>query len=212
MADSDTTGGSGIGAWETSVNFAGESTKTYSLAVDTSGFMRGLDEADKAGARFSRSIVGAFEDIAIKGKSLGEVFRSLALSLSQVVLKAAFAPLQQGLGSFFGDLFKGVGFARGGVFQQGTPVPFAKGGVIASSMTFPMPGGLTGLAGERGAEAIVPLARGPDGRLGIAAQGSAGGPNITFNITTADAESFQRSQTQVAAMVARAVSLGQRNL
>jgi phage-related minor tail protein len=69
-----------------------------------------------------------------------------------------------------------------------------------------------GLAGERGAEAIMPLARGPDGRLGVAASGAGGGVNVTFNVSTPDAESFRRSEGQVAAMVARAVALGQRNL
>ena len=58
----------------------------------------------------------------------------------------------------------------------------------------------------------MPLARGPDGRLGVAARGGGGGMNVTFNVTTPDAESFRRSETQVAAMLARAVSLGQRNL
>jgi hypothetical protein len=36
--------------------------------------------------------------------------------------------------------------------------------------------------------------------------------NVTFNVTATDAQSFMRSETQVAAMLARAVSLGQRNL
>ena len=36
--------------------------------------------------------------------------------------------------------------------------------------------------------------------------------NVTFNVTTPDAESFRRSETQVAAMLTRAVGLGQRNL
>ena len=58
----------------------------------------------------------------------------------------------------------------------------------------------------------MPLTRGPDGRLGVASQGGGGGVHVTFNVTTPDAESFQRTQTQVAAMLARAVTLGQRNL
>ena len=36
--------------------------------------------------------------------------------------------------------------------------------------------------------------------------------NVVFNVATPDAESFQRSESQVAAMLARAVALGQRNL
>ena len=90
-------------------------------------------------------------------------------------------------------------------------MPFAKGGVIASPVSFPLAGGMRGLAGERGAEAIMPLSRGPDGRLGVAMQGG-GGAAITINIATPDVEGFQRSQTQVAAMIARAAALGQRNL
>ncbi len=114
--------------------------------------------------------------------------------------------------SFFSGLFSGgFGFAKGSAFQHGLPVPFAQGGVISSPISFPLANGRLGIAGERGAEAILPLSRGPDGRLGIAARG-AGGPMVTINVTTPDAESFRRSETQVAAMITRAVSLGQRNL
>ena len=90
-------------------------------------------------------------------------------------------------------------------------VPFASGGVIASPITFPLAGGASGLAGEKGPEAIMPLTRGPDGRLGIASSGGSG-QNITINISTPDAASFNRSQTQIAAMIARAAANGQRNL
>lgn len=171
-----------------------------------------LDAADKAGRRFSSSLIGAFDGLAFKGKSLGDVFRSLALSLSNVVLKAAFAPLEKGIGSLIsGALSGGLGFANGGVFRRGGVMPFASGGVISSPITFPLAGGMTGLAGERGAEAIMPLARGRDGRLGVVAQGNAG-PSVTINISTPDVESFRQSQSQVAAMITRAAALGRRNL
>jgi len=64
--------------------------------------------------------------------------------------------------------------------------------------------------GEAGPEAIIPLARGRDGKLGVRSQG--GGVNVIVNISTPDAQSFRQSQSQVAAMMARAVSRGQRNL
>jgi phage-related minor tail protein len=83
--------------------------------------------------------------------------------------------------------------------------------VIASPIAFPLGGGRVGIAGERGAEAILPLARGADGRLGVRAEGSAG-ISVTFNVSTPDADSFRRSETQIAAMLARAVAQGQRNL
>ena len=187
-------------------------SRTIEIDADTTKFERKIDDAERMGRRFSMNLLSAFEAVAFKGKSLNDVFKSLALSLSSMALKAAFAPLQQSFASSFAGMFKGLmPFAKGGVLQQGTPVPFAQGGVISSPIAFPLAGGRTGIAGERGAEAIMPLARGPDGRLGIVASGG-GGPAITINIATPDIESFNRSQTQVAAMIARAASLGQRNL
>jgi hypothetical protein len=48
--------------------------------------------------------------------------------------------------------------------------------------------------------------------LGAAAAGAAAPANVTVNIQTPDAQSFRQSQSQVAAMMARAVARGQRNL
>ena len=67
--------------------------------------------------------------------------------------------------------------------------------------------------GERGAEAILPLSRGPDGRLGVRAGGGASRPlSVTVQVSTPDATSFRRSEAQVAAAVARAVARGSRAL
>ena len=67
--------------------------------------------------------------------------------------------------------------------------------------------------GEAGSEAVMPLARGPDGRLGVSAAGAGPRPvQVTVNIATPDADSFRRSETQVAAALARAVARGQRGL
>ena len=195
---------------------SGTPFETWTVAVDadTTQLRQQLSDASRLGRQFSNSLASAFAGIAVKGKSVNDVLKSLALNLSQVVLKAALRPLINSLGGALSGLFAGgVGFAKGGVLQRSLPVPFASGGVIASPVTFPLAGGRVGLAGERGAEAILPLARGPDGRLGVAAQGGGGGGvNVTFNVTTPDADSFRRSESQVAAMVARAVALGQRNL
>jgi len=187
-------------------------TMTVAVMADTTQFQQQLVDASRMGRQFGNALTSAFDGIAIKGKSVGDVLRSLALNLSQLVLKSALRPLTNSLGSALAGLVGGgMPFAKGGAISQGLPVPFASGGVISSPVTFPLAGGRMGLAGERGAEAIMPLARGPDGRLGVAAQG-AGGVSVTLNVTTPDAESFRRSEAQVATMVARAVALGQRNL
>jgi phage-related minor tail protein len=187
-------------------------TLTVTIDADTRPLQAQLAEVSKAGARFSNALSQSFVDLALKGKGLGDVLRSLALRLSEIALKAAFRPLTNALGSGLASLLGGgLGFAHGGVVRQGLPVPFAQGGVIASPVVFPLAGDRLGLAGERGPEAILPLARGSDGRLGVRAE-AGGAISITFNVSTSDAESFRRSETQLAALLARAVAQGQRNL
>lgn len=186
-------------------------TLTVVIDADTAPLQAQLAECSKLGTRFGNALSTSFVDLALKGKSFGDVLRSLGLKLSEIALKAAFKPLTDSIGGALAGAFSGAAFARGGVIQRGMPVPFADGGIIASPITFPLAGNRVGIAGERGAEAILPLARGPDGRLGVRAGGS-GGINVTFNVTTPDADSFRRSETQLAALLARAVSQGQRNL
>jgi phage-related minor tail protein len=107
-------------------------------------------------------------------------------------------------------LFSGLTGAGTSADLKATAQPFATGGVIASPSYFPLGNGL-GLAGEAGPEAIMPLTRGPDGRLGVAAAGGAGG-NVTVNIATSDADSFRRSETYLTGLIARAVARGQRGM
>ena len=65
--------------------------------------------------------------------------------------------------------------------------------MISTPAYFPLgPGGL-GVAGETGPEAILPLARRCDGQLGFARTGVGAAANISVQITTADVESFRRS-------------------
>lgn len=187
-------------------------TWNVTITADTSDIETKLAATSRLGQQFSNKLVTAFGDLAIKGKSVGDVFKSLALNMSNLALKATLQPLTSGLASMFQGLVSGaMPFAKGGVIQNGTPVPFASGGIIASPISFPLAGGASGLAGEKGPEAIMPLTRGPDGRLGVAASGG-GAPQITINIATPDAASFSRSQTQIAAVIARAAAAGQRNL
>ena len=65
--------------------------------------------------------------------------------------------------------------------------------------------------GEAGPEAIMPLARGADGRLGVQSSGGARPVTVVMNISTPDVAGFQRSQSQIAAQASRALARGQRN-
>ena len=63
-----------------------------------------------------------------------------------------------------------LGSKDGNVFSGGSVVPFAHGGVVNVATLFPMRRGI-GLMGEAGPEAIMPLSRGGDGKLGVKASG-----------------------------------------
>ncbi|WP_377846820.1 phage tail tape measure protein [Bosea sp. UC22_33] len=167
---------------------------------------------------FGKSIVSAFSRGVVEGKRFEDVLRSVGRSMTDSLLKTALKPLQTGLSSLLstgvkslGGLFGGIGL--GGSGGGGIPVaPFAEGGIVASPSYFPTGRGL-GLMGERGAEAIMPLSRGPDGRLGVRAGGGQGRPlNVVVQVSTPDADSFRRSEAQVSAAIARAVARGRRAL
>ncbi len=182
------------------------------VKADTSEFERQMRRAGDLGQKFGRQMTRSFAQIAFEGKKISDVLKSLAIQLSKMVLKAAFKPLEQAIGSGFSQLFGSIaGSFGGGGAGGGRLVPFASGGVINSPIAFPLGRRSTGIAGESGPEAIVPLARGADGRLGVRSQGGAG-TQIIFNVTATDAESFARSKSQISAMLYRAVSSGQRNL
>jgi phage-related minor tail protein len=181
------------------------------IDADTEGLEGELEKAAAGGRQFGRAMTGAFQDIAIRGKGLSDTIRSLALAMSELALKAALKPLEASIGGVIQNAIGG-GLGIGGGTAGGVPVPFASGGVISSPIAFPLQGGMTGIAGERGAEAIMPLARGPDGRLGVKANGGGAGINVSFNVTTPDADSFRRTEAQLSAMLARAVAQAQRHM
>ena len=183
---------------------------TVSIDADTGAFRREVAECDRLAKGLGRSLVSAFESAALRGRDLGEVLRSLAMRLSSMALNAAFKPIEAGIGALFANLFKGFGFAKGGIVPAVTP--FASGGVVATPTFFPMGPNALGLMGERGAEAILPLARGADGRLGVRADAQAKPQSVVVNVSTPDAASFRRSEAYLSGVIARAVARGERSL
>jgi hypothetical protein len=102
-----------------------------------------------------------------------------------------------GVSSFFGGAGSAVKSANGNVFSGGNVVPFANGGVFGAPAFFPMSGGKTGLLGEAGPEAIMPLSRGPDGKLGIKGGSTSGSNvNITVNVNGNNAPDVRRAASQ----------------
>lgn len=160
----------------------------------------------------------AFAGLIFDGMKLSDALKGIARQMADTVFSIAMKPVEQALAGSLasgvnGMLSKALPFADGGAFAQGRVMPFAKGGVVGSPTYFPMRGA-TGLMGEAGPEAIMPLRRGPDGRLGVAAAGGGSGSrpvNVTINVSTPDVAGFQRSRSQIAAELGRALSRGNRN-
>ena len=173
--------------------------------------LRETSEATRTlSSAFRTALGGAFRAVTQDGAKLSDVLKGVALDLSNSIANRAISGLSNQLGGALGQGIASIlPFAKGGVIDAGQVRRFASGGIVTGPTTFPMKGG-TGLMGEAGPEAIMPLRRGPDGRLGVAASNSA--PNVNITINTPDADSFQRSRTQVAATLARAVDRGRRNL
>lgn len=180
------------------------------LEADTQPFADALVNLEKLAGSFGNQLTGALRQATVSGKSLEDTLRSIGLNLAGMALSQGLKPLGDLTSSLLSGLVGGImPFAKGGLTSGITP--FASGGVVAAPTYFPL-GRSVGLMGEAGAEAILPLQRGADGRLGVAAGGGGGGVNVVFNVTANDAVSFRKSEAQITGMLARAVARGSRTL
>jgi lambda family phage tail tape measure protein len=180
------------------------------------------DYASKArdiGADIGQSLVGAFrsaEDAVAEFVKSGKLdFRDLVTSLIADLARLAarrfiLGPMASALGGVLGGaggLFANVLHAGGIV---GGPAPSRMAPVMAFAGAPRMHGG--GWAGLRPDEVPAILQRGERVLSRREAQAYGAGGGVTININTRDAESFRQSRTQIAADIARAVSLGRRGL
>ncbi|QDY68926.1 phage tail tape measure protein [Qingshengfaniella alkalisoli] len=161
----------------------------------------------------SRGLRGAFDGLLYDGMKLSDALTRIGKSMVDAALTSAVNPVTQQVGQSLGDGIESLisavlPFAKGSVFSEGRVMPFAHGGVVSSPTTFPMRGA-TGLMGEAGPEAIMPLTRGPDGRLGVQGAGRSRPVNVVMNLSTPDVRSFQKSQSQIAAQMSRMLARGQ---
>ncbi|MGR3501004.1 phage tail tape measure protein [Pseudaestuariivita sp.] len=172
-------------------------------------------QAEALEKTFSGGLKRAIDGVVLNGFSLTDALEAVSQSLINAAYNSAVKPVTEHFGSMLARgttaIFGGMSpFADGGAFTQGRVTPFANGGVVNGPVTFPMRGG-TGLMGEAGPEAIMPLTRGADGKLGVRAQGGGQPVTVVMNITTPDVSGFQRSQSQIAAQASRALARAHRN-
>jgi lambda family phage tail tape measure protein len=196
-----------------------EVSKSLGGALDMTKELRSTTDA------LGKSITGAFAQGVVQGRRFEDVLRSIGQRMISFGLRAALKPVESSLQSLLGSLLGGssgggssggaglplsiLPNARGAAFRFGRVTPFAAGGVVAAPTYFPMRGGL-GLMGERGPEAIMPLTRGADGKLGVQAD-SGRSVTVTMNVMAQDVANFRRSEAQIAGALARAVSRGRRS-
>ncbi len=163
----------------------------------------------------SRGLRNAFDGLVFDGKKLSDTLSTIGRTMADTAYRAAMRPVTNHLGGMIASGVSGLlagarPFADGASFAQGRVMPFANGGIVSGPTTFPLRGG-QGLMGEAGPEAIMPLSRGADGRLGVRSEGGGRPISIVLNVTTPDVQGFRRSESQIAAQLTRALARGERN-
>lgn len=141
-------------------NFGDRASENFEIVRDAAGSMTSALEDELVNA-------------ALKGEfSVKKMADAIIADLVRIGVRAAItAPIMSAFGI--------TPSANGNVFSGGEIIPFAKGGVVSKPTIFPMANG-AGLMGEDGAEAIMPLQRGADGKLGVKASVQSS-PSIIVN-------------------------------
>ena len=161
----------------------------------------GAATAKEALASFFSSVAEYFADMAAK---------MIAQWIKLAILNTIVRIFNPTAGAGLSDLSApasinnplGVLNANGNAFAQNGIVPYAKGGIVNSPTLFKFARGsamATGVMGEAGPEAIMPLKRGADGKLGVA---GGGGTGTTVNV------SVDAKGTQVQGDSAQGAALG----
>ena len=203
---------------ETSIDGTEAVSRSFRNEIET--MSRSMSDASRQASGLSKSVgsslKSAFDDLIMDGGKLSDVMGKLGTSIANKTLGKAINPVTNALGgmveSGVHSLVSGLlPFKDGGVVSSGRVRAFANGGIVDRATTFPMQNGV-GLMGEAGPEAILPLSRGADGKLGVRSASGGSVVNITMNISTPDAESFKKSKSQIAAQVSRALAQGNRNM
>ncbi|MBP0634913.1 phage tail tape measure protein [Cupriavidus sp. AcVe19-6a] len=164
----------------------------------TDGFEQLLSAIDGYGKQVAGTLINAVDSTKSFGDAFGDMVTGVLRDLAQMTLqilivqplidsmKASLKSMQAGGGGGFGGFLSALFSVDGNAFVGGVHA-FAAGGILGphggltpGPILFPFAKGI-GLAGEAGTEAIMPLARGPDGKLGVTNNGDKG-PSVQVNV------------------------------
>lgn len=143
-------------------------------------------------------------------------FKDLADSIISDMVRIAIqqsitGPLAGALGGALSGIFGGSSLpstaswalpvmpsAKGNVFGSGSDLEYYRNTIVSSPTLFQFAkGGAFGLMGEAGPEAIMPLKRGPDGRLGVSTHGGGGSGDVTVNVINNSSQPVTASQPKI---------------
>lgn len=135
------------------------------------------------------TFTSAFEDAVVGGKKFSDVLKGLEQDVLRILArKAVTEPLAKASSDIWGSIVKSlfgsttVANAKGGVYSSPSLSAYS-GGVYDSPQLFAFANG-AGVFGEAGPEAIMPLKRGKDGKLGVSAEGGGGDVTVIVNNNT----------------------------
>ena len=169
----------------------------------------------------------ALVDFVMTGKiKFKEFARSVIADIARMIVKAQMLAMFKGLGNIFSpapvDPTFGTGIpsgkdlkpgsfnitknALGNVYGKNGIVPFAKGGIVDKPTIFPFADGI-GLMGEKGSEAILPLKRGRDGKLGVAGGGGTTTVNVSVDAKGTKVEGDGKQMAQLGRMLGSAIEM-----
>ena len=163
---------------------AGISTQVKETSSD-------IEEFTKSAAASIEGTLGSSIESALHGNfdSIEGLWKNMLINMTAQALQAQLSKALFGdaaktgsLGGLSGAFVSWLKSADGNAFDGSGPMRFAAGGVFDSPHLFKFANGgamQTGVLGEAGPEAVMPLRRGSDGRLGVASSG--GGRAVTFD-------------------------------
>jgi hypothetical protein len=152
------------------------------------------------------AIQGAIDGTKSLQQVASDLLNSIANRLLDVAINLALFGVMSGTGTgggLLGGLFPKN--AMGNAYAKNGIVPFAYGGVVNRPTLFPFAKGV-GLMGEAGPEAILPLRRGSDGRLGVSSNGGGGTVvNVSVDANGSAVQGDSNRGEQLGRVVAQAV-------
>ena len=148
-----------------------------------------LKNTKSIGEELGLTFTSAFEDAIVGGKKFSEVLQAIAQDILRMVTRKNITePLANAIGSF--DWSKLLPSANGNVFTSPGLSAYS-GQVVSRPTVFPFASGI-GLMGEAGPEAILPLKRGSNGKLGV----EGGGGGMVVNIIEQPGSGGKTAQRQ----------------